>query len=189
MRKTQTLLFIVILAAVVIAAGAFLTWKPGTQTNAAFLEKYGFSGLSVEQIVEKLDASTADPVGLKASITSEYLVLKDDSTEISLALPKDKFYLSFAPYVQQTHPCETHSLSSCQGELVNQEIHAVVSDNAGKEVLASDMTTMENGFVGVWLPRNMQGTVTVSYNGLVAQAPITTFMGSNTCLTTPLQLN
>ena len=89
----------------------------------------------------------------------------------------------------QSHPCGTHSLSSCQGELVNQEIHAVITDSEGKEIVNSDLTTMANGFVGVWLPRNIAGTVTVRYNGLVAQAPISTFAGSNTCLTTPLQLN
>jgi hypothetical protein len=176
-------------AVVVIAIGAFLLKKPVNQTEVVFLEKYGLSGLTVEEIVLKLDSTTSDPSGLKASITSDYLVLMDDSNEVRLMLPKDKFYLSFAPYVTQSHPCATHSLSSCQGELVNQEIHAVITDNEGKEFIDSSLTTMANGFVGVWLPLNINGTVTVSYNGLVAQAPIKTFAGSDTCLTTPLQLN
>jgi len=51
------------------------------------------------------------------------------------------------------------------------------------------LTTMANGFVGVWLPRNIDGFVSVSYDGKVAQAPISTYAGSNTCLTTALQLN
>lgn len=174
---------------VMIAFGAFLVKKPVNNLNTAFLEKFGLSGLSVEQIVQKLDSTTSDPTGLKASITSEYLVLMSNSEEVKLALPKDKFYLSFAPYVSQIHPCGTHSPTSCQGELVNQKIHAVITDREGKEIVNSDLTTMENGFVGVWLPRNMDGTVTVSYNGLVAQAPISTYQGSDTCLTTPLKLN
>lgn len=189
MRKSQVLMIAAIVAVVVIAVGAFLLKKPVDQSEAAFLEKYGVSDLTVEEIVLKLDSTTSDPSGLKASITSDYLVLMDDSNEVRLSLPKDKFYISFAPYVTQSHPCGTHSLSSCQGELVNQEIHAVITDSEGKEFINSDLTTMANGFVGVWLPRNIDGTVTVSYNGLVAQAPITTFAGSNTCLTTPLQLN
>ena len=178
-----------VVAVVVIAVGAFLVMKPVNQSEAAFLEKYGLSGLSVDEIVHKLDSTTSDPSGLKASITSDSLILVDDSNEVMLPLPKDKFYLSFAPYMTQSHPCGTHSLSSCQGELVNQEIHAVITDSEGNEIINSDLTTMANGFVGVWLPRNIDGTVTVRYNGLVAQAPISTFAGSNTCLTTPLQLN
>jgi hypothetical protein len=189
MRKSQILMIAAIVAVVVIAVGAFIVKKPVNQSEAAFLEKYGLSGLSVDEIVHKLDSTTSDPSGLRASITSDFLVLMDDSNEIRLALPKDKFYLSFAPYMTQSHPCGTHSLSSCQGELVNQEIHAVITDSEGKEIVNSDLTTMANGFVGVWLPRNIDGTVTVRYNGLVAQAPISTFPGSNTCLTTPLQLN
>jgi len=106
-----------------------------------------------------------------------------------LDLPKDTFYLSFAPYITQTHPCAIHSLASCQGELVNREIYAVITDSNGKEIVSSNFTTMENGFVGVWLPRDINATLTVSYNGLVAQAPIRTYSGSDTCLTTPLRLN
>ncbi|OJX47105.1 MAG: hypothetical protein BGO78_16625 [Chloroflexi bacterium 44-23] len=189
MRKSQALIITAIVAVVVVAVGAFLVKKPVNQSHTAFLEKYGLSGLSVEEIVHKLDSTTSDPAGLKASITSDFLVLMDESDEVRLALPKDKFYLSFAPYVKESHPCGTHSLASCQGELVNKEIHAVITDSGGKEIVNSDLTTMANGFVGVWLPRNIDGTVTVSYNGLVAEAPITTFAGSNTCLTTPLQLN
>jgi hypothetical protein len=178
-----------IVAVAAIAVGAFLVTKPLYQSEAAFLEKYGLSGLTVQEIVQKLDSTTSDPSGLKASITSDFLVLMDESDEVRLALPKDKFYISFAPYVTQSHPCGTHSLSSCQGELVNQEIHAVITDNKGKEIIKSGLTTMANCFVGVWLPRNMDGIVTFSYNGLVAKSPIKTFAGSDTCLTTPLQLN
>jgi len=101
-----------------------------------------------------------------------------------LALPEDKFYLSFAPYITQTHPCGTHSLSSCQGELVNQTVNVIITDGKGNVIINSDMTTMENGFVGVWLPRNMNATVEVLYNGLTAQTAFTTFSESNTCLTT-----
>jgi hypothetical protein len=139
--------------------------------------------------VQKLDNTTSDPSGLRASITSDYLILSDDSGEVRVTLPKDKFYLSFAPYISQTHPCGTHSLTTCQGELVNQEIHAVITDKEGKEIVNSDLTTMANGFVGVWLPRNIDGTVRVSFDGKVAQTQISTYAGSNTCLTTALQLN
>lgn len=189
MKKSQRLIIAAIVMIVLISFGAFLAKKPVNQPDAAFLAKFGLTGLTTEEIVQKLDGTTSDPTGLKASITSDYLVLMGNSEEVRLALPGDKFYLSFAPYVSQIHPCGTHSPTSCQGELVNQKIHAVITDREGKEIINSDFTTMENGFVGVWLPRNMDGTVTVSYDGLVAQAPISTYQGSDTCLTTPLKLN
>lgn len=187
-KNTRTRLFV--LLAILILAGAILLGSRLTgNAQAAFLNKYGFTGLSVEEIVNKLDSSTSDPAGLKASITGEALVLSDQAEEVRLDLPKGQFYLSFAPYVDQTHPCGFHSLSSCQGELVNKQVHAVITDKNGNEIINSEMTTMENGFIGVWLPSDIEATVTVSYNGLIAQAPITTYADSETCLTTPLQLN
>jgi len=189
MKRNRKSLIIVLAAIVVIAVGIILVTRDTNQSESAFLEKHGLAGLSVEEIVEKLDSSTSDPAGLKASITGDTLVLMDDSDEVRLALPASKFYLSFAPYVTQTHPCATHSLTGCQGELVNEQVYSVITDSEGNEIVNSNLTTMENGFVGVWLPRDIEATVTVSYNGLTAVAPITTYADSNTCLTTPLQLH
>lgn len=189
MKKSQRLIILIAVAVIAISIGIYYATRPGSRSETAFLEKYGLSGLTVEEIVQKLDSTTADPAGLGASITGEYLILKDNTGEIQLALPKDKFYLSFAPYINETHPCATHSLASCQGELVDQKVHATITSGDGQEIVNSDMTTMANGFVGVWLPRNIDATVTVLYNGLTAQANISTKPGSDTCLTTPLKLN
>lgn len=189
MKKNRILMIAVIVTIIAISVGILAVKKSTLRSDATFLEKYGLSDLSVQEIVEKLDSTGSDPAGLKASITSEVLILMDNSAEVRLDLPKDKFYLAFAPYLAQTHPCAIHSLSSCQGELVNQEIFAVVTDRNGNEIIESNFTTMENGFVGLWLPRNIDGTLAVSFNGLVAQALIATFAGSDTCLTTPLRLN
>ena len=188
MKKSQRLIIFAVIALLVVTAGVYLLNQNGKSAEAAFLEKHGLSGLSVEEIVNKLDSTTADPAGLSASITSEQLILNDGMREVKLALPADKFYLSFAPYINNTHPCATHSLISCQGELVGEELQAIVTDAEGKEIVNSTFTTMENGFVGVWLPRDITATVTVLYNGMTAQASIDTRTGSNTCLTT-LQLN
>ncbi|HSM25919.1 MAG TPA: copper-binding periplasmic metallochaperone CueP [Anaerolineaceae bacterium] len=188
MKKSRRRLIFIIIAAFVITLGVIQINKSSNKTEAAFLENYGMNGLSVEEIVYSLDSTKSDPVGLSASITGENLILYDSSEEIKLALPEDKFYLSFAPYITQTHPCATHSLSSCQGELVNQTVNVIITDGKGNEIINSDMTTMENGFVGVWLPRNMNATIQVLYNGLTAQTTFTTFSESNTCLTT-LQLS
>lgn len=189
MKQSSKRIFLIVLAGILIASWILFGNRQTKQAEAVFLDKYGLSGLTVEEITNKLDSSTEDPAGLKASITGEYLALSDETTEVKLPLSADKFYLSFAPYISQTHPCGFHSLSSCRGELANTKVHALIKDSEGNELLNADITTMENGFVGVWLPRNIDATVTVSYNGLVASAPISTYADSETCLTTPLQLN
>lgn len=188
MKKSRRLLIFVIIAAFAITLSVIQINKSNNKTESSFLKKYGLNGLSVEEIVYSLDSTKSDPAGLSASITSDHLVLFDQSEEIKLALPEDKFYLSFAPYITQTHPCATHSLSSCQGELVNQTVNVIVTDGNGTEIINSEMTTMENGFVGVWLPRDINANIEVLYQGMTAQTTITTFSGSNTCLTT-LQLS
>lgn len=188
MKKSRRLLIFVIIAAFAITLSVIQINKSNNKTEASFLKKYGLNGLSVEEIVYSLDSTKSDPAGLIASITSDHLVLFDQSDEIKLALPEDKFYLSFAPYITQTHPCATHSLSSCQGELVNQTVNVIVTDGNGNEIINSEMTTMENGFIGVWLPRDINANIEVLYQGMTAQTTITTFSGSNTCLTT-LQLS
>lgn len=77
----------------------------------AFLAKQGLAGKTVEQIVDVIDQSPqARPLPYSASITSKALKLSDGQQQYSYPLG-NKFYLSFAPYIQQTHPCFNHSLS------------------------------------------------------------------------------
>jgi hypothetical protein len=47
-----------------------------------------------------------------------------------------------------------------------------VTDNKGDVVLQKEMKSGRNGFVGVWLPRNMAGTIAVSYNGKKRSIPL-----------------
>lgn len=154
----------------------------------AFLAKNGLAGKTTEQMVEAIDQSPqARPLGFSAGITSRELVLSDGQQKFSYPLG-DKFYLSFAPYLQQTHPCLNHSLSGCQGEMVNTPFEVKITDKAGNVILNKTLTSQPNGFIGVWLPRNTEGTVSVSYQGRAAHSSFATFDDSQTCMTTlPLQ--
>lgn len=101
-------------------------------------------------------------------------------------MPADEFYVSFAPYVSRTHDCHFHSLTTCVGELQNAEVSVKITDDATGEVLVDDsLTTFDNGFVGLWLPRGIDATVTVEHDGKTASSPITT-KGDDaaTCVTT-----
>ncbi|HLR42325.1 MAG TPA: CueP family metal-binding protein, partial [Pseudogracilibacillus sp.] len=57
-----------------------------------------------------------------ASITSTQLIVTDSNDkELVYDLPEEEFFVSIAPFINETHPCENHSLTGCQGELVNQD--------------------------------------------------------------------
>ncbi|MEZ5085417.1 MAG: CueP family metal-binding protein [Tessaracoccus sp.] len=103
------------------------------------------------------------------------LLTDDQQRETTIAMPEDEFYVSFAPYVSQTHDCHFHSLTTCVGELQNADVQVTVTDEASGETLVDEaLTTYDNGFLGVWLPRDIDGTLTVEYEGLTAEWPITT---------------
>lgn len=154
----------------------------------AFLAQQGFTGKTPEQIVNTID-QTAQPRPLPygASVTATTLTLVQGEQKYHYALG-DKFYLSFAPYVQQTHPCFNHSLSGCRGELPGTDFAVKITDKAGTVIVQKTITSYHNGFVGVWLPRNIEGTLEVAYQGRVATSPFSTYNDSQTCMTT-LQLN
>lgn len=46
------------------------------------------------------------------------------------------------------------------------------------------MTSLENGFIDLWLPRDKTFQVKIEYDGKVTEQEISTFEGDNTCITT-----
>lgn len=189
MVKNRKVILFALTAVVVLTAVVLVSTKSGRDAQALFLQKYGLENLEIKDIVKRLDSRIDEPSNLFSSITSEQLILKDESQEVRLNLPKEEFYLSFAPYFNTTHPCATHSPSSCRGELVGEKMHVTIKALSGEVLVEDDMTTMDNGFIGVWLPRDIKATVNVDYLGKTASAPIETSTGSDTCLTTPLKFN
>lgn len=149
-----------------------------------FLEKHGLSDLTVEEMVSYLDKITNESSDFSAGVDGDKLYLSDSNNSFTFNTPKDKFYLSFSPYIERTHPCKTHNLVTCQGELVNKTVSVVITDKNGNMIVDDNFTTMDNGFIGIWLPKNITVNITVSYQGLSASNEITTYSSSNTCLTT-----
>lgn len=158
--------------------------------SSKLLADYGLTGMDARQAIDHLERlGGADrPSDLMASIRTEELLLTAGEVETTLPMPDDSFYVSIAPYVTQTHECFFHSLTTCQGEMVQADVQVTVVDDAtGETVLDDAMTTYENGFVGLWLPRDMTGTITITADGTSVESPISTTADSATCLTT-LQL-
>ncbi|WP_206079985.1 CueP family metal-binding protein [Propioniciclava coleopterorum] len=165
--------------------------KPATQTTSAagdpsaVLASMGFTGMSGEQIVEKIDQdSSARPLAMKASVRPDKVVLGNAQGEVVVPLKDKGFYLSIAPFARQTHECYFHSLATCKGEMVSTPVHVTIKDAAGAVLVDEDTTTYANGFVSFWLPRNIAGTVTVTADGRTGTVPFATGAEDATCLTT-----
>jgi len=107
-----------------------------------------------------------------------------DGTEVQVPMPLDSMFVSVAPYVTRTHPCTTHYMSGCQGELVGVEMLVRASLSDGTIVLDEVMRTGANGFLDLWLPRDEAILLSVSVDGYAADGFLTTMSDSATCITT-----
>jgi len=107
-----------------------------------------------------------------------------DGREVAVPLPDDEMLVSVAPYLVHTHPCLTHYMSGCQGELVNAPFHlrAVLED--GTVIIDEVRPSMANGFVDLWLPRGRVIELTFELDGYRTVGVVTTHADSPTCITT-----
>ncbi|MGM7682899.1 CueP family metal-binding protein [Cytobacillus sp. Hm23] len=119
-----------------------------------------------------------------ASITSEQLIVEETSGEKrEYDLPHDEFFVSFAPYVKNTHPCTNHSLTGCQGELANEQFDVVIVDASGNIIIEETMVSGENGFIDMWLPRDKEYEVRITHDGKMAESSFSTYKTDQTCMT------
>jgi len=181
---------LVFLAAVtVMLAGCSATDTDPTANTAAqadLLAAHDLDGMDGQQIIDHLDRMpVADrPPDLMASVHARQLLLTDAEQEVAVPLGEDRFYLSVAPYVDQTHECHHHSLTTCRGELANEDIGVRIVDRTGEVLLDERVTTFDNGFAGFWLPREVEGTVEITHDGRTGRSAFSTGEESATCLTT-----
>ncbi|GIF10144.1 hypothetical protein Ate01nite_01760 [Actinoplanes teichomyceticus] len=151
------------------------------------LARYGLAGKSTVEVIDQLDRLDLQqrPAELKASVRAGELLISDGGQEHSLPIPADRFYLSVAPYLQQTHDCFFHAPTGCKGELAGKQVQVKIVNAADGTVLADESrTTFANGFVGLWLPRNITGTLQITSDGKTAESKISTGDDAPTCLTT-----
>lgn len=107
-----------------------------------------------------------------------------DGAQVTIPLPEDAVFVSLAPYVNHTHPCTIHYMSSCQGELVEVAfaVRAVLAD--GTLLFDETLRTGANGFLDLWLPRDQVVLLSFVAGGYAAEAIVTTHADSPTCITT-----
>lgn len=153
------------------------------------LAAHGLDGMTGKEIVDHLDRLGGEdrPADLMASVRAEELIVTDGTEEVTVELPEDSFYLSVAPFVETTHECYYHSLTTCQGELHGEDVEVTFTTDDGEVLVDETTTTFANGFVGYWLPRDVEGTLRVTHEGRVGEVAVATGEEDPTCLTT-LQL-
>lgn len=120
-----------------------------------------------------------------ASITASQLIVtgKDEKEEV-YSLLKDEFFVSIAPYVNETHPCTNHSLTGCQGEMVDKEIDVYIEDEKGNVVVDETIKTPANGFIDLWLPRDQTYSIKMEHDGKMVESEFSTTENDGTCITT-----
>ncbi len=137
----------------------------------------------IKQLVS--DYSTRNLKAESASITSKQLMITDkDGNESVYDLPGNEFFVSIAPYVNSTHPCANHSLTGCQGEMVEEEFDVYIEDTEGNAVIDETLKSQSNGFIDVWLPRDKTYRAKIEHKGKIAELEFSTFESDNTCITT-----
>ncbi len=160
--------------------------SPSTGSQADLLATYDLDNMDTFEIINHLDQlETADrPVDLIASVYPDELVLTDNTQEVTLDLPQNLSYLSIAPYVDQTHDCFYHSLTTCQGELSNTTVDVQITDSTtGETVVDEQVATFDNGFIGFWVPSDITGTIEISHDGRTGASDFTTTDDGATCIT------
>ena len=158
----------------------------GTVSQDAFLTTHGLADMDAVEIIDHLDRQkvTERPTDLIASVRADELLLSSGDQEVVVDLPDNQTYVSIAPYLNSTHDCFYHSLTTCVGELSNEDIQVTITDEATGEVLVDEATTtFDNGFIGFWLPADATGLIEVSYQGRAGSTEFSTTDDGATCVT------
>jgi len=158
----------------------------GTVSQDTFLTTQGLAAMDAVEIIDHLDRQkvTERPTDLIASVRADELLLSSDDQEVVVDLPDNQTYVSVAPYITSTHDCFYHSLTTCLGELDNEDIQVTITDEATGEVLIDEQTTtFDNGFVGFWIPDEATGTIEITHQGRTGVTEFSTTEDGATCVT------
>lgn len=155
------------------------------------LEKFALVDVDGKSFVDELEATNVEDrtTDYIASVRADHVLIIDMETEeeAQVDLPEDLFYLSVAPYKNQTHPCGFHSLTTCTAEFANTDFDVTIVDDAGEVILDEIVTSEDNGFFGLWLPAGIQGEITITHDSGSVTGAFSTHDDAKTC-ETDLQL-
>ncbi|WP_031461910.1 CueP family metal-binding protein [Paenibacillus polymyxa] len=171
----------------ILVASGLVVAALGTYMITGNFQKEGADKLGTTDIKRLVhDFSAGKATAQSASInSSQLMVTGNDTRPMTYNLPDNEFFVSIAPYVDQTHPCATHSLTGCQGEIKNGAFNVTVHDIEGNVIMENAaMKSQPNGFIDLWLPRDKTYRISVNHEGKTAQTEFSTYEKDDTCITT-----
>lgn len=148
------------------------------------LASVGLEDMSGKDILTGVADGSVVVDGFGLSVYDDELIVIIDEKRVSVDMPVDEFYLSVAPYTDVTHTCAFHSATGCRGEMKQIEFYVEFIDTDGNVILSDTMMSMSNGFIDLWLPRDIEGTLTITQGELTTSKVISTESGEPTCETT-----
>lgn len=166
------------IAVVLIGALVFTLWN---NHQSSLLARYNLEKQDIVGVVETLE-SLGRSETLVASIRPQELILEENGEKVSLSTD-NKFYFSVAPYLTYTHECFNHSITTCQGELSKQWFDVTIIGDDQTIYYAGQIETQENGFFSLWLPADVQGTITIKQGELSVTSTFSTASDQATCRT------
>ena len=175
-----------LLAAAVMALGA-AGWSPLSHAAASSAPPgpEAFSGLSAEQAIALANRWRDEGRQVQTFVTDRALeAVWPDGRRASVPLPQNRMYVAVAPYIRTTHPCATHVISSCQGELPGRTFVVTARTREGQVVYRGTLTSLSNGFVELWLPRGLELVLEVASGKFKGTGAISTRPNAPTCITT-----
>ena len=139
-------------------------------------------GVNAKQAMKLAYKWRTENIDVKTFVTPDAVNFQfKDGKTVVVPLPDDQMIVSIAPYVNKTHPCATHTMSSCKGELRNTLIEVKAVAAGGRVLINESIMSPFTGFVDLWLPRNQEITLYVSALGKKATGKIDTYRNSKTC--------
>ena len=155
--------------------------KKEVETTAPVTETQNNEKANIKELVYNL--SNRIVTDKSAVIMQDQLIVQDSAGDTVYDLTNEDFFVSIAPYIEQTHPWTNHSLTGCQGELVEQEFKVYIEDMDGKVIVDETLKSQPNGFIDLWLPRDKKFQVKIEHAGKMVEAELSTFETDGTCIT------
>lgn len=181
-KTTILALILSVLSVSGVYAGEHPASMNGSDNKHLRHELVGIDGKKAMEIANKWRMKKIEVVTF-VTVDTVNFKFKDGGT-ISIPLPDDVMIVSIAPYINKTHTCITHHMSSCDAELKNDDLKIMAVAADGRILIDKTMKTAATGFLDLWLPRNQDINITVISKGKSATGKIYTYRNSKTCETT-----
>lgn len=158
--KKRITMGVAVVAVVGIAILSFFLLKPRD-----VFQKFNLDPSNVSALIEQLE-NESFPNSLSASITDQQVLIYYQNETYEIDIHDSLLYVSFAPYLTYTHDCFRHSLTGCQGEMVNQNMVVKIYDDSLQLLDTKTVNTGKDGFIGLFLERNRTYKIVVEYENM-----------------------